>query len=205
VSILASIHHVTRYDYDRLVTLGPQLVRLRPAPHSRTRIPSYSLKVTPERHFVNWQQDPHGNWLARFVFPEPTRVFAVTVDLLADMAVVNPFDFFIEPYAEQIPFAYPPEIAEDLVAYVRPEPAGATLRAFLGTIPKTGVNTVDFLVALNARLGRARSSISSAWSRASRSPRRRCNGSPDHVAIRRGFWCRFCAISASRRASSPDT
>jgi uncharacterized protein (DUF2126 family)/transglutaminase-like putative cysteine protease len=152
MSILVSLHHVTRYQYDRPVDLGPQVIRLRPAPHSRTRVPSYSLKVTPAQHFVNWQQDPSGNWLARFVFPEKTREFSIAVDLIADMAVVNPFDFFVEPFAETFPFAYPPEFAEELAPYLDAQPAGPRLAAFLASVPRDRKNTVVFLVELNQRL-----------------------------------------------------
>ena len=152
MSILVSLHHVTRYHYDRPVGLGPQVIRLRPAPHCRTRVPSYSLKVTPAQHFVNWQQDPNGNWLARFVFPEKTREFTITVDLIADMAVVNPFDFFVEPFAETFPFAYPAEFAEELAPYLDAEPAGPRLSAFLASIPRDRKGIVDFLVELNQRL-----------------------------------------------------
>ncbi|HEX3938713.1 MAG TPA: transglutaminase family protein [Xanthobacteraceae bacterium] len=153
MSILVGLHHATRYTYDRAIGLGPQTVRLRPAPHCRTRIPSYSLTVTPAQHFVNWQQDPHGNWLARFVFPEKTSEFTITVDLLADMEVINPFDFFIEPYAEKWPFTYPPELLhEDLAAYIEPEPAGPALLEFVRSVSREPRGTVDFLVELNQRL-----------------------------------------------------
>ncbi len=152
MSILVGLHHVTKYNYDKPVALGPQVIRLRPGAHARTRIPSYSLTVKPAQHFVNWQQDPHGNWLARFVFPEKTTEFSVTVDLLADLEVINPFDFFVEPYAEKWPFTFADDLREDLAAYVTPEPAGPLLTALLATIPRTPRNTADFLVELNQRL-----------------------------------------------------
>src|SRR5215471_15082623 len=114
MSILVALHHVTHYTYDRPVALGPQIVRLRPAPHCRTRILSYSLAVAPAKHFVNWQQDPESNYLARFVFPDKTDELRIEVDLVAEMAVLNPFDFFLEPRANQYPFQYEEPEARDL-------------------------------------------------------------------------------------------
>jgi len=154
MSITASIHHLTHYRYDRPVTLGPQIVRLRPAPHSRTRVISHSLKVTPSPHFVNHQQDPYGNWLSRYVFPDPVREFRIDVDLVADMTVYNPFDFFVEPDAERWPFAYAAELIDDLQIYRRTEPVEPVLGDFLATIPREPQNTVTFVVDLNARLAR---------------------------------------------------
>src|SRR4029077_1477104 len=139
---------------DRPISLGPQVVRLRPAPYCRTRIPSYSLTVTPTQHFVDWQQDPHGNWLARYVFPEKATEFSITVDLRADIEVINPFDFFVEPYGEKWPFKFPAELYEDLAAFVEPEPATPRLKEFVESISREPRNTVDFLVELNQRLQR---------------------------------------------------
>jgi uncharacterized protein (DUF2126 family)/transglutaminase-like putative cysteine protease len=154
MAILAALHHVTRYSYDRPVSLGAQLVRLRPAPHCRTGVVSYSLKVTPAQHFVNWQQDPSGNWIARFVFPEKTTEFSVTVDLLADMAVVNPFDFFVEPHAEKFPFTYPDELHDELAPYLVKEPATPRFSDYLKGIAHKHESTVNFLVALNQQIAR---------------------------------------------------
>jgi uncharacterized protein (DUF2126 family)/transglutaminase-like putative cysteine protease len=135
--------------------LGPQTVRLRPAPHCRTRILSYSLKVTPANHFINWQQDPQGGWLARLVFPERTTEFSVTMDLTAELAVINPFDFFVEPYAEYFPFSYPDELARDLAAYLSVDEDGPRLEATVAALGPDGRRTVDFLVDANARIAAA--------------------------------------------------
>jgi len=152
MSITASIYHLTHYKYDRPVTLGPQVIRLCPAPHSRTRVISHALRVSPTPHFVNHQQDPYGNWLARFVFPEPVREFKIEVDLVADMSVYNPFDFFVEEAAIKFPFTYGDEIAPDLSIYMQKEPAGPLLENLLKSIPRDPMVTVDFLVMLNSRL-----------------------------------------------------
>ena len=152
MSIHAAIHHVTHYRYDKPVTLSPQVIRLRPAPHSRTPVLSYALKIDPDPHFLNWQQDAFGNWLARVVFPETVREFKVTVDCVADLAVYNPFDFFVEDYAEHYPFAYKPELLDDLRPYLRKDEGGAKFAALLAQIPREKMRMVDFLVALNSRL-----------------------------------------------------
>ncbi|OYW35844.1 MAG: IMP dehydrogenase, partial [Azorhizobium sp. 12-66-6] len=152
MTILASLHHVTSYSYDRPIMLGPQTVRLRPAPHSRTDIPAYSLKITPAEHFINWQQDPFGNWLARLVFPEKTTEFKVEVDLLARMSVINPFDFFIEEYADHFPFTYTADLKAELTPYLALEDGGPALDAFVAAVPRTKTRMVDFLVALNQRV-----------------------------------------------------
>jgi uncharacterized protein (DUF2126 family) len=154
MSIHVALHHVTRYRYDRLINLGPQLLRLRPAPHCRARILGYSLKVAPEKHFINWQQDPQANYLARLVFPETTKEFRIEVDLIAEMAVINPFDFFLEPYAEHFPFQYERWQQNELAPYVKCEPLTPLFKQYLGAIPHESKRCVDFLVNLNAQLAR---------------------------------------------------
>ena len=152
MSIRAAIHHLTHYKYDRPVSLSPQIIRLRPAPHSRTRVVSHSLKVSPGGHFVNHQQDPYGNWLARYVFPELVTEFKIEVDVVADMTVYNPFDFFVEESAERWPFDYGEDLRPDLVIYRTPEPAGPLLQAFLDKLDRSQTRTVDFVVELNRHL-----------------------------------------------------
>src|ERR1019366_1130318 len=172
MAINVALTHKTHYRYDRRVSLGPQVVRLRPAPHCRTPILSYSLKVRPEKHFINWQQDPQSNYAARLVFEQPTREFCVEVDLVAEMAVLNPFDFFLEPQAEKFPFEYDPALDHELAPFQRkcwltPQFAKyltAIRRDVLGEVKrrtkkerlevpeKDKPRTNDFLVAVNQRL-----------------------------------------------------
>lgn len=152
MSIHAALNHVTHYKYDRPVQLGPQVVRLRPAPHARSNIISYSLRVEPEGHFINWQQDPFSNYLARLVFPEKTTEFKVTVDLVVEMSVYNPFDFFLEPHAENFPFKYTPAQATELAPYLVTEPMTPLVKAYLAGIDRTEKRTIDFLVGINQQV-----------------------------------------------------
>src|SRR6266699_4648309 len=134
MSIHVALHHRTHYQYARAVSLGPQIVRLRPAPHSRTRILSYSLRVLPEKHFINWQQDPQSNYLARLVFQEKAREFLVEVDLVAEMSVLNPFDFFLEPDAERFPFKYDKASDHELAPFLAKGPPTPQFASYLGDV-----------------------------------------------------------------------
>ncbi len=154
MAIHVALHHVTTYKYDRLVALSPQLVRLRPAPHCRTPILSYAMRATPAGHFVNWQQDPQSNYLARLTFPEKVTELRIEVDLVAEMAVYNPFDFFLEPQAEQSPFAYEPWQITELQPFLRREMLTPRFGAYLHQISTARRRTVDFLVDLNSQLQR---------------------------------------------------
>ena len=154
MAIHVALHHKTHYRYDRSVALSPHVVRLRPAPHCRTPILSYSLTLAPEPHFINWQQDPHSNYLGRVVFPEKTRELLVEVDLVAEMSVFNPFDFFLEPAAEQFPFTYEPWLKKDLAPFLEVSADGARLQDFVRTIDRRPKRTIDFIVDLNSRLSK---------------------------------------------------
>jgi len=196
MAIHVALTHSTSYRYSRLVRLGPQTVRLRPAPHSRTPILSYSLKVVPKHHFLNWQQDPQSNYVARYVFPEPTQEFLLHVDLVAEMAAINPFDFFLEKDAETFPFAYEPALARELRPYLEKEAAGPVLQRFFAEVDRRRKPVIDFLVALNRLVQRR------VWSRASRAATRPCSAAPGPAATAPGSWCSSCATSASPLVSS---
>jgi uncharacterized protein (DUF2126 family) len=155
MAIRVALHHQSRYRYDRRVDLSPQVIRLRPAPHARTPVLAYGLEVRPGGHFLNWQQDPFGNFLARVVLPEATDHFEVTVDLCAELHVLNPFDFFLEPGAEHWPFRYEAALARDLAPYRETGAAGPLLNEFLSGLPRERVRSIDFLVELNRRVWRA--------------------------------------------------
>ena len=153
MSLFAAINHVTHYKYIQPTTLGAQTVRLRPAPHSKTAVKSYSLKIEPEQHFINWQQDPQGNHLARIVFPEKVNEFRIEVDLVAELSVFNPFDFFLEDYAERMPFHYPQEQIEELQPYLNPPvDIGHRFKYLVSNIETDKKKTIDFLVELNSKI-----------------------------------------------------
>jgi uncharacterized protein (DUF2126 family)/transglutaminase-like putative cysteine protease len=152
MTIRVALNHRTSYIYDRLISVNPQMVRLRPAPHCRTPILSYSLKVEPKDHFINWQQDPHGNFVARFVFQKPTRKLEIVVDLVADMTVINPFDFFIEESAENFPFQYGELLERELKPFLETMPQGPNFDRFLAQVSRNRVHIVNFLVDLNRQV-----------------------------------------------------
>src|SRR5690606_15853014 len=161
MAIRVAIHHKTEYQFDRLTTLFPHVLRLRPAPHSRTKIHSYSLKITPEKHFLNWQQDPFGNFQARLVFPEQTTKLGIEVEVIADMTSINPFDFFVEDYAQEIPFAYDEQLQRELIPYLEVTEMGPLLSARVTRIKNEIAQRVadekkwhvnDFLVSINQQV-----------------------------------------------------
>jgi transglutaminase-like putative cysteine protease len=197
VSIHVALNHVTHYRYDRRVGLSPQVVRLRPAPHCRTPILSYSLHVEPAGHFINWQQDPFANHLARLVFPDKTTEFKVSVDLVAEMAVYNPFDFFLEPEAETYPFDYAPELKHDLAPYLVKGPLTPKFKALVDSVSLEEVRTIDFLVGLNQRLQREIGYLI----------RMEPGVQTPEVTLTNlsGCWFSCCAIWGWRRVLSPAT
>lgn len=154
MSLKVALSHKTRYLFDRPVNLSPHVIRLRPAPHSRTPIEAYSLNIKPEKHFINWQQDPFGNYLARLVFPDKTTEFSIEVEVIAEMVSINPFDFFVEEYAGSFPFEYPEMLAKELQPYLEIAEEGEKLRQFLKEVDRTKRSIIDFLVDLNLQINR---------------------------------------------------
>ena len=152
MSLQVALNHRTQYRYDKAVSLGPQVIQLRPAPHCRTPILSYALKITPATHLLNWQLDPYNNHLARLLFPEKTDEFVVEVDLVAELSPFNPFGFVLEVGVQDYPFQYAPELAKDLEPYLSVEPAGIQFQSFLGKLSDKKCGTISFLVDLNRRV-----------------------------------------------------
>ncbi len=152
MTIRVAINHCTRYKFDRPVHMSPHTVRLRPAPHSRTPIHAYSLKIKPAKHFINWQQDAFGNYLARLVFPEKCTEFEVDVEVIADMTTINPFDFFVEEYAEKFPFEYHAQVRGELQPYLEKLEGGPLFKRFLAEVDTSKRPVNDFLVELNQQV-----------------------------------------------------
>src|SRR5438105_7701085 len=159
MAIKIALHHVTHYRYDRPVSLSPHVVRLRPAPHTRTPVSAYSLRVQPAEHFINWQQDPFGNYQARLVFLKPAEELKVEVDLVADMTTINPFDFFLEESAEKFPITYTPELRQELLPYLARSAGGPRTEAMAARvreeIARAGRRSIDVLVDLNQLVQRS--------------------------------------------------
>mgnify|MGYP003592798384 CR=1 FL=1 len=152
MSLKVVLSHQTHYTYERYISLTPHIIRLRPAPHSRTPIEAYSLHIEPKEHFINWQQDPFGNYLARIVFPEKTKELKIDVEIIADMITINPFDFFVDEYAKNYPFAYPNALQKELLPYLEKSEESALLKEFVSTLDVGEKSIIDFLVYLNTQI-----------------------------------------------------
>src|SRR4051812_21808262 len=152
MAVRVALEHKTVYRYARPINVGPQVIRLRPAPHNRTPLNRYSLTIEPGQHFINWQQDPHGNYLARVVITDPTPIFSVTVDLVADLEAYSPFDFFLEPSADEYPFRYESKLKRELTPYLEVDPSEPIVLEFIETLNRSRRRTVDFLVDINRRV-----------------------------------------------------
>ena len=172
MAIRVALNHQTTYRYDRPVSLSPHIMRLRPAPHCRTPIRAYSLKVRPENQFLNWQQDPFGNYLARFVFLEKVLELAIEVDVIADMTVINPFDFFVDEYAEHFPFQYDPQLRKELGPYLEISEDGPLLHKWLANIDRSAPNTVLGFSSISIDASGKISITLSVWSRVCRPAKR---------------------------------
>jgi len=155
MKMLTALNHVTHYRYDHPIALGMQTIRLRPAPHTRSHIQSYSLTVSPKEHFINWQQDPFGNYQAQVIFPKKTKEFRVEVDVVTEIRVFNPFDFFLEEYAKIFPFPYEGLLKEELTPYLEIKENGALLQRFLKQVDCKPQGVIDFLVAINQQMNAA--------------------------------------------------
>jgi transglutaminase-like putative cysteine protease len=202
MAIRVALSHRTSYKFDRLVNLGPHEIRLRPAPHCRTPVLGYSLNVKPETHFLNWQQDPYGNWVARLVFTEPAEKLEIEVDLVADLTVINPFDFFVEEYAEKFPFTYAPALAKELIPFLETAPLGPGLTQWLEDFRRTiqpGENTVLLLVRLNHLLQQQVKYLV-RMEPGIQTPEETLGNRAARAATRGGCSCRSCATWASQRA-----
>lgn len=150
------IQHRSRYIYERPSLLGPQVIRLRPSDHTRARIETYRLAVSPE-HRMHWQRDPHGNHIARVTFKAGQRVAALemVVELGVEIHPVNPFDFFLDDRVKKVPFRYPDRLDAELAPYLDTgDPAyrlGKHTTELLKQLPWEG-DTVGVLIGMNAEI-----------------------------------------------------
>ncbi|SOD89041.1 transglutaminase family protein [Spirosoma fluviale] len=152
MSVRVAIHHHTRYDYDRVVFLSPHLIRLRPVAHSKAIIESYTLTIQPANHVIHWQQDPFGNFIARVDFWEPMSMMSIDVDITARLEPVNPFDFFLDTYAQSFPFTYDAQLRKGLLPYMDVGEPGTQFSQWLQSIDRSTQGTIDFLIKLNQKV-----------------------------------------------------
>lgn len=149
MSRAVSIAHVTTYRYDRPVFLGPQTIRLTPAPHARARILQHELTVAPGNHTLRHGRDPQGGVESRAIFGGRVAHFEITVRLDAELIPTNPFDFVLEGGAERWPFDYDPLLRAELAPCLGGVQPGRGVTALL---PSGGHDTLPMLIALARRI-----------------------------------------------------
>lgn len=159
VCVSLVLSHRTSYQFEQEAQLGPHLIRLRPQCGARALISDYRMRLAGTANTVYWQQDAPGNLIARAIFPDAARRLDIHVRLTVDPVPVNPFDFFLPSEAEHWPVTYSPSERTNLAAYFDPAPAGPRFSDFLNGLPKSGEDTVGFLVALNKAVGQAVSHV----------------------------------------------
>ena len=149
MTLRLALTHRIESRFDQPVLPSTHWLRLRPAPHTRARVEAYSLRVEPGAHFINWLRDPYENHLARLDLPQPTSHLTLTVEVILELAVSDPFDFLVESFASSAPFEYPEQLRKELTPYLAPGASGPRFAAWLAQLDRRPRYVIEFLDTIN--------------------------------------------------------